>query len=65
MQRVTGYILGGVSPIAQKRRLPTFIDKSALNFETIFISAGKRGLEIELNPKDLQKLTNAKLEYIS
>jgi len=57
--RVSGYVLGGVSPLGQKKQLKTFIDTSALNQETIFVSAGRRGLEIELAPKTLQTLTRA------
>jgi Cys-tRNA(Pro)/Cys-tRNA(Cys) deacylase len=61
VERSTGYVLGGVSPLGQKKRLSTFIDTSAKEFTTVFVSAGKRGVEIELSPQDLQQLTQAKL----
>jgi Cys-tRNA(Pro)/Cys-tRNA(Cys) deacylase len=64
VERSTGYVLGGVSPLGQKKRLKTIIDISAMNHSTIFVSAGRRGLEIELSPKDLTKLTNAILSEI-
>ncbi len=59
VERSTGYVLGGVSPLGQKKRLKTVIDSSTKQFTTVFVSAGKRGLEIELSPQDLQALTKA------
>ncbi|WP_299870839.1 Cys-tRNA(Pro) deacylase [uncultured Cocleimonas sp.] len=59
-EKATGYILGGISPLGQKKRLPFVLDESATSYETIYVSAGKRGLEIELTPSDLIKLCNAK-----
>ena len=59
VERSTGYVLGGVSPLGQKRPLKTFIDLSANNYQTIYVSAGRRGLEIELRPIDLATLTHA------
>lgn len=64
-ERSTGYVLGGISPLAQKRSLPTWLDECALSQETILVSAGKRGLEIELTPDDLLKLTRGKCAGIS
>ncbi len=65
VEKTTGYILGGVSPLGQKKRLKTIIDNSAENYETILVSAGKRGLDIEISPFDLQKLLNGEFKAIT
>lgn len=64
VESTTGYVLGGVSPLGQKKQLTTLIDTSAESQQTIFVSAGKRGLEIELSPQDLQMLTRANFAEI-
>jgi Cys-tRNA(Pro)/Cys-tRNA(Cys) deacylase len=64
-ERATGYVAGGISPLGQKKRLPVVVDSSALKFDTMFCSAGRRGLEVEIAPADLVKLTNAVIASIS
>lgn len=64
VENSTGYLLGGVSPLGQKKALVTVLDESAEQFATIYTSAGRRGLEIELSPADLLNLTRGKLANI-
>jgi Cys-tRNA(Pro)/Cys-tRNA(Cys) deacylase len=64
-ERSTGYVAGGISPLGQRRQLPTVVDESALVFATIHVSAGRRGLEIELAPGDLLRLTAGRTAAIA
>ncbi|MEU7842339.1 Cys-tRNA(Pro) deacylase [Micromonospora sp. NPDC049114] len=59
-ERATGYVRGGISPLGQRRRLPTVLDESALDLPTIYVSAGRRGLQLELAAADLVALTEAR-----
>jgi Cys-tRNA(Pro)/Cys-tRNA(Cys) deacylase len=63
--RATGYVTGGTSPLGQRRQLPTHLDASALEHETILVNGGRRGLQVELDPNDLARLTNAKVHEIA
>ena len=58
-EKVTGYVTGGISPFGQRRRLPTLVDKSALALDTVYVSGGRRGLEIAVAPQDLVAVTSA------
>ena len=64
-ERATGYVAGGISPLGHRKRLPVVVDSSAGDHETIFCSAGRRGLEIELAPADLTRLANATVAPIA
>ena len=64
-ERATGYVVGGISPLGQPRKLPTTVDESALAWDTILVSAGKRGLQIELAPGDLVRLTVARVATVA
>lgn len=58
-ERATGYVVGGISPLAQKRRLATVVDATALDHDRVYVSAGRRGLDVGLAPADLVRLTDA------
>src|SRR5699024_1821472 len=59
VQRSTGFVPGGVAPVGQKRRLPTAVDNSVDRWETVLVSGGQRGLDVELRPDDLVRMTDA------
>jgi Cys-tRNA(Pro)/Cys-tRNA(Cys) deacylase len=63
--RSTGYVAGGTSPLGQRKQLPTHIDSSALEHETILVNGGRRGLQLELDPNDLVRLTRAQVHAIA
>lgn len=64
-QRATGYVRGGITPLGQRRRLPTLLDSSAQELPTVYVSAGRRGLQVELHPTDLVRLTGARLAPVA
>ena len=64
-ERATGYVVGGISPLGQRRRHPTVVDASALAHDTVLVSAGRRGLDVELAPADLVSLTSATTAVIT
>lgn len=65
VEKATGYVLGGISPLGQKKRLRTFIDSSANNQDKIFVSAGRRGLELEISPSDLCTVINGRFSNLT
>lgn len=64
-ERATGYVAGGISPVGQKRHLQTVLDESAPSYPTIFVSAGRRGLDLEIAPADLVTVSGAQLAAIT
>jgi Cys-tRNA(Pro)/Cys-tRNA(Cys) deacylase len=64
-ERLTGYVTGGISPLGQRRPLPTLLDETALAFDTVYVCAGRRGLEIELAPADLLALTGGDVRVLT
>jgi Cys-tRNA(Pro)/Cys-tRNA(Cys) deacylase len=64
-ERATGYVVGGISQLGQRRRLATVIDSSALEHPSVLVSAGRRGLDVELAPADLVRLTGARTAPIA
>jgi Cys-tRNA(Pro)/Cys-tRNA(Cys) deacylase len=64
-ERATGYVAGAISPLGQRRRLQTTVDETALEHETILVSAGRRGLQIELDPREVVRLTGARVTSLT
>jgi Cys-tRNA(Pro)/Cys-tRNA(Cys) deacylase len=64
-ERTTGYVLGGISPLGQRKQVPPTLDASALEHETVFVSGGRRGHELELDPRDLARVTGATVEALA
>jgi Cys-tRNA(Pro)/Cys-tRNA(Cys) deacylase len=64
-ERATGYVVGGISPIAQKKALPTVLDVSATGYPTVYVSGGRRGMDLELSPADLVAVTRATVAPIA
>jgi Cys-tRNA(Pro)/Cys-tRNA(Cys) deacylase len=64
-ERATGYVVGGISPVGQRRALPTVVDSSALGLERVYVSGGRRGLDISLSPGDLVTVTGAATAHIA
>lgn len=63
-ERATGYVVGGISPLGQRKAHPTVVDASALDHPTVYVSAGKRGMEVELSPAELVRMTAARVAPI-
>lgn len=64
-ERATGYVAGGISPLGQRKRLPAVVDSSAQDWATVYVSAGRRGLQMELAPADLVRLAGARVAPIA
>jgi Cys-tRNA(Pro)/Cys-tRNA(Cys) deacylase len=63
-ERATGYVAGGISPVGQKRRHPTVVDRTALEHRSVYVSAGRRGLDLEIAPADLVRITGAIVDRV-